>query len=129
MRPLLLKALGPSLDDNVITTTLSAAIDFVMALELREQTAFPERQRDLSVLDGRMGDLRNLTEVAKSKGYTGSEIRGPSTGWIKLAEGEDMLPPVTLTVTLERNRAGLPPAQHPRAANRRKLVKKDSQVG
>ena len=116
-------------NDNVVTTTLSAAIDFVMTLELREQIAFPERQRDLSVLDGRMGDTGNLTEVAKSKGYTGPEIRGPSTGWIKLAEGEDMLPPVTLTVTLQRHRAGLPPAQNPRSANRRKLVKKDSQIG
>ena len=41
---------------NVVTTTLSAAIDFVMALESREQAAFPERRRDPNIVDKRLGD-------------------------------------------------------------------------
>jgi len=67
-------------NDKVVTTTLSAAIDFVMALESREQTAFPEKHRDPSIVDRRMGDSRSHMEIVKSRGYTGPEIRGPSTG-------------------------------------------------
>ena len=42
-------------NDNVVSTTLSAAIDSVMALEFREQTAFPERQRDPNIVDKSVG--------------------------------------------------------------------------
>ena len=41
--------------DNLITTTLSSAIDFVMALESRQQNAFPESHRDPDIVDERMG--------------------------------------------------------------------------
>ena len=71
--------------DNLVTTTLSSAVDFIMALELRQQNAFPESHRDPSIVDERMGDSKTSTEIARSQGYTGSEIRGPSTGWVKLA--------------------------------------------
>ena len=30
---------------------------------------------------------------ANSHGYTGPEIQGSSTGWVRLAEGKDVLPP------------------------------------
>ena len=103
---------------NVVSTTLSAAIDFIMALESREQAAFPERHRDPNLVDKRMGDSRSHMERAKSHGYTGPEIQGPSTGWVKLAEGEDVLPPVTPLVQLQRHRAGLP---NLRSARHRKL--------
>ena len=103
--------------DNVISTTLSAAIEFVMALELREHAAFPERQRDPSIVDEKTG---NPMKSARLKGYTGPEIRGPSSGWVKLVEGEDVLPPVTPLVAMKRGRAGLP---HPRLAHRRKMIK------
>ena len=81
--------------DIVVSTTLSAAIDFVMTLASREQTAFPERRRDPNVVDNRMGSSRSHNEKAISKGYTGPEIQGPSSGFVKLAEGEEVLPPIT----------------------------------
>ena len=105
--------------DNVVSTTLSAAIDFVMALELREQAAFPEKHRDPSIVDEMMG---SPMERARLSGYTGPEIRGPSSGWVKLAEGEDVIPPVTTLVYVKRHRAGLPT---PRLAHHRKLIKRD----
>ena len=67
-------------DDRLITTTLSSAIDFIMALELREQNAFPENHRDPSIFDKRTVDSETNTELAQSRGYTGPEIRGPSSG-------------------------------------------------
>ena len=103
--------------DNVISTTLSAAIEFVIALESREHATFPEKHRDPSIVDEKMG---SPTERARLRGYTGPEIRGPSSGWVKLVEGEDLLPPVTTLVSIKRHRAGLP---NPRLAHRRKMVK------
>lgn len=91
------KSLGHHNDDS-ITTTLSAAIDFVTALEAREEKAFPENQRDPSVIDERGADAGYYTGAAKSMGYTGPEIRASSSSWIKLAEGEMVLPPVTPAV-------------------------------
>ena len=102
--PISFKSIQPKLDqeifpgynsDNLVTTTLSSAIDFVMALELREQNAFPESHRDPSIVDERMGGSGTNMEIAQSRGYTGPEIRGPSTSWVKLAEGEKAIPPVT----------------------------------
>ena len=104
---------------NVVTTTLSAAIDFVMALESREQAAFPERRRDPNIVDKRLGDCH--MERAELQCYTGPEIQGPSSGFVKLAEGEDVLPPVTPNVQHQRHRAGLP---SPRFARRRKSYAK-----
>ena len=131
--PISFKSIQPKLDqgmfqgynsDNLVTTTLSSAIDFVMALELREQNAFPESHRDPSIVDERMGGSgTNNTEIAQSEGYTGPEIRGPSTGWVKLAEGEEVLPPVTPLVLTQRSRLGLP---QPRVARRRRLVEKEN---
>lgn len=52
--PIIFKSISPKFQrdrfsrpesDNIVSTTLSAAIEFVMALEAREQTAFPERRR------------------------------------------------------------------------------------
>ena len=106
-------------DENVISTTLSAAIEFVMALESREQAAFPERRRDPSIVDEKMG---NPTERARLRGYTGPEIRGPSSGWVKLVEGEDVLPPVTTLVKVKRHRDGFP---NPRLPQSRKMIKID----
>ena len=100
--------------DNVVSTTLSAAIAFVMALESREQAAFPETHRDPSIMDESFG---NPMESARLRGYTGPEIRGPSSAWVQLAEGEDVLPPATILVALERRRAGLP---NPRLAHHRR---------
>lgn len=109
--------------DNLVTTTLSSAIDFVMALELREHNAFPEIHRDPSIVDERIGGSGTNTEIAQSEGYTGPEIRGPSTGWVKLAEGEKVMPPVTPLVLAQRSCLGLPP---PRVAHRRRLIKKEN---
>ena len=107
--------------DNLVTTTLSSAIDFVMALELREQNAFPESRRDPSIVDKRLGNSGN-TETARSYyGYTGAEIRGPSTGWVKLAEGEEVLPPVTPHSMIHRRCLGLPDR---RSAKHRKPIER-----
>ena len=103
--------------DNVISTTLSAAIEFVIALESREHAAFPEKHRDPSIVDEKMG---SPTERARLRGYTGPEIRGPSSGWVKLAKGEDVLSPVTTLVSIKRHRAGWP---NPRLPYRRKMIK------
>ena len=131
--PISFKSILPKLDqemfhgydsDNLVTTTLSSTIDFVMALELREQNAFPESLRDPSIVDERMEGSRNPTETAQSNGYTGPEIRGPSTGWVKLAEGEKVIPPATPLVFTERMRLGLPP---PRSARHRRWMGKETQ--
>ena len=131
--PISFKSIQPKLDqgmfpgynsDNLVTTTLSSAIDFVMALELREQNAFPESHRDPSIVDEKMGGSgTNNTEIAQSEGYTGPEIRGPSTDWVKLAEGEEVIPPMTPVVLTQRSHLGLPP---PRVARRRRLVEKEN---
>lgn len=130
--PISFESIQPKLDqemfpeynsDNLVTTTLSSAIDFVMALELRQQNAFPESHRDPSIVDERMGGSGTNTEIAQSEGYTGPEIRGPSTGWVKLTEGEKVIPPVTPLVLTQRMRLGLPP---PRAAHRRRLINKEN---
>ena len=102
--------------DNIVSTTLSAAIESVMALEARERTAFPERRRDPNVVD-RRGCPTSYMEEAISRGYTGPEIQGPSTGFVKLAEGEDVLPPATTLVWIQRMQAGLP---KPRLAKHRR---------
>ncbi|CAD6587499.1 MAG: hypothetical protein ASARMPRED_003166 [Alectoria sarmentosa] len=125
IQPKLVQGMFPGYDsDNLVTTTLSSAIDFVMALELREQNAFPESHRDPSVVDERMAGSRNPTEPAQSNGYTGPEIRGPSTGWVKLAEGETAIPPVTPLVLVERMRWKL---GQPRSARFRRRIEKETQ--
>lgn len=80
---------------NVVSTTLSAAIDFVMALESREHVAFPEKYWDLSIVDRRLGGSKSPIERAREEGYTGPDIREPTTDWVKLAEGEDVKLPMT----------------------------------
>lgn len=100
------KALGHD-NNDLVATTLSAAIDFVTALESREEKAFRERQRDPSVIDERGADSGCYTREAKSMGYTGPEIRGTSSSWVKLAEGEDVLPPLTPAVMQMKCRPGM----------------------
>ena len=107
-----------NINDNMITT-LSAAINFVMALNKREQRAYPENYRDPNIRDEGLGDSRSYMEIATSQGYTGPEIRDPSSDWIELAEGEDLIALVTPYVVQRRNKAGLP---SPCLASRRTLV-------
>ena len=117
-------------DTKVVITTLSAAIAFLVALEVRERIAFPGRQRDLSVLDRTMNPYpRSLTEIAKSRGYTGPESQGLSTSRVKLEERGDVLPPVTPMVYRKRRDAGLGPPVFPTFVNKRKLAGNDSQTG
>ena len=130
--PISFKSIQPKLNqemfpgyksDSLITTTLSSAIDFVMALESRQQNAFPESDRDPSIIDEMMGGSGH-PETAQSEGYTGPEIRGPSTGWVKLAEGEKVIPPSTPLVRVQRSRLGLPlPAP---SARHRRLIKREN---
>lgn len=80
---------------NVVSTTLSAAIDFVMALESREHAAFPEKCWDSSMVDTSLGSSESPMWRAREEGYTGPEIREPTTSWVKLAEGEDVKLPMT----------------------------------
>ena len=61
-------------NDDVVSTTLSAAVDFIMALESRKQTAFPERHKDPNIVD-MMGYSKSHMERAKSRGYTGLRFR------------------------------------------------------
>ena len=94
-------------DNDLVTTTLSAAMDFVTALELREEKAFPKNQRDPSIIDERGADPGYHTRFARSMGYTGPEIRQTSSTWVKPAEGEDVLPPLTPGVMGMKNRLGM----------------------
>lgn len=97
--PKLSSDMFPDLEDNeIVTTTLSTAINFITTLEWREKAAFPESQRDMSVMDERGEDPGFYTRKARSIGYTGPEIRTPSSTWVKLAEGEEVLPPLTSIV-------------------------------
>ena len=110
-------------DDDMITTTLSSAIAFVMALESREQNAFiPEGLTDPGTLDEMLGSKAGRDEFACELGYTGPEIQGPSTDWIKLAEGEEMAPPATLQALFARRSAGLGPGQSPYLSCRAKRL-------
>ena len=114
--PIIFESITPKLDpddflghdnrDHMITT-LSAAIDFVTALEKREENAFPENQRDPSVIDERGEDPGVHTRQARSRGYTGPDIRGPSSSWVKLAKGENVLPPLTPGVMRMRDRVDM----------------------
>ncbi len=125
IQPKLYQGMFPEYNsDDLVTTTFSSAIDFVMALELREQNAFPESHRDPSIFDERQGNAGNITKTLRSGyGNTGPEIRGPSTTWVKLAEGEEVMPPVTCYVRLHRRLLGLP---DPRSAKNRKLIEKEN---
>ena len=89
---------------NVVSTTLSAAIDFIMVLESREHAAFPEKCWDPSIVDRRLGDSKSPMERAREEGYTGPEIREPTTGWVKLAEGEDVKLPMTPLAIARKSR-------------------------
>lgn len=62
--PISFESIQPKLDqemfpgcasDNLITTTRSSAIDYVMTLESRQQNAFPESHRDPNIVDEKMG--------------------------------------------------------------------------
>ena len=92
------KSLGDYSIDDSVTNTLSAAIDFITALESREKDAFPEDQRDPSVIDENGGDPGVTTRRARAEGYTGPDICRSSSSWVKLAEGEYTMPPITLEV-------------------------------
>ncbi|KAL8830900.1 MAG: hypothetical protein Q9191_001174 [Dirinaria sp. TL-2023a] len=94
-------------DIEIVTTTLSSAIDFITSLESREKAAFPESQRDPSVMDEQGAAPGYNTRYAKLLGYTGPDIRNSSSTWVKLAEGEDLLPPLTLIVTRKMTAAGM----------------------
>ena len=101
-----------------VTTSLSAAYDFVTALELREQAAYPGRYRDPEVAEELQGPGCHAKK-AKSLGYNGPAIQGSSSRWIHLSEDEEVLPPATPLVYSTRCRLGLGP---PRLALRRKLT-------
>ena len=90
-------------NNDVVSTTLSAAIDFVMALELREHNAFPKNCWNPSIVDDRLGDSRSPMERAKEMGYTGREIREPTTAWVKLTEGEAVKLPMTPLAIMKRS--------------------------
>lgn len=93
-------------NENMITVTLSTAVDFIMTLESRENgAAGPQNPEDQDVLDGRMGN----SLWARHLGYTGPEIRGPSANWAKLDKFDDASPPVTHHAQTGRLHAGLPP--------------------
>ena len=65
---------------------------------MREAKAFPENHRDTSVMDERGADPGYHTSRARSMGYTGPDIQSTSSSWVNLAEGEDVLPPLTPAV-------------------------------
>ena len=114
--PITFESISPKLEsgqslgyhnNSLVTTTLSAAMDFVTALELREEKAFPKNQRDPSIIDERGADPGHHTRFARSMGYTGPEIRRTSSTWVKPVEGEDVLPPLTPGVMRMKHRLGM----------------------
>ena len=76
------------------TTTLPAAIEFVIELDKRKQRACLDGQ-DLTVLDNFLGGISGRNKYAQWRGYTGEEIQGPSTSWVPVSEGEAIVPPRT----------------------------------
>ena len=114
--PIDLSTIEPKIEhdsrDGRVTTTLSAAYDFVVALELREQAAYPGKYRDPKVAEEVTG-LGSHTERAKFRGYSGLAIQGPSSCWVHLSEDEDVVPPVTPLVLSTRCHQGLPPPRMP----------------
>lgn len=78
-----------------------------MALERREKNAFPEDQRDPSIIDERGGDPGYHDRHARSLGYTGPEIRETSSSWVRLSESESVLRPLTPVVTEISLRRGM----------------------
>ena len=95
-----------------VTTTLSAAYDFVTALELREQAAYPGRYRDPEAAEELEGPGCHMKK-AKSMGYSGPAIQGSSSGWIHLNEDEEVLPPVTPLMVRMRCQLRLGPPRMP----------------
>jgi hypothetical protein len=115
--PIDFSSIEPKIDHDFsrcghVTTTLSAAYEFVTALDLREQAAFPGRYRDLSIAEEIRGP-GSYMEKAKSLGYSGPDIRGPSCRWVNLDDDEDVLPPATPLVWIQRCLSGLPPPRTP----------------
>ncbi|KAL9071849.1 MAG: hypothetical protein Q9161_003949 [Pseudevernia consocians] len=102
---------------NIVSTTLSAAIDFVMALESREHAAFPEKCLDPRIVDRGLGSPKSPMERAREEGYTGPEIREPTTGWVKLADGEDVKLPMT-PLAIPRQARRLSPYRKPALTHR-----------
>lgn len=81
--------------NNTITTTLSAAVAFITNLLSRPKTAFPKHQQNSNIIDKKSTNPEHFTRAAQCLGYTGPEIAEASSSWAKLAEGEDMLSPLT----------------------------------
>ncbi|KAL8676373.1 MAG: hypothetical protein Q9186_007097 [Xanthomendoza sp. 1 TL-2023] len=95
-----------------VTTTLAAAYDFVTALELREEAAYPGVYRDPEVAEELRGPGCHMEE-AKSLGYSGPAIQGSSSRWVHLKEDEEVLSPNTPTMVVMRCsmlRIGPPPS-------------------
>ncbi|KAL8788381.1 MAG: hypothetical protein Q9195_007339 [Heterodermia aff. obscurata] len=100
-----------------VTTKLSAAYDFVTALELREQAAYPGKYRDPEVAEELQGPGCHMKK-AKSLGYSGPAMQGSSSSWVRLNEDEEVLPPATPLVYVTRCALRLGP---PRSPYHRKL--------
>ena len=81
--PFSFDCLGPTIKDEVLTT-LPEAIDFVLDLERQEEAISPTA-RDESALDYRLqGKPADMTQEYRNKyGYSGGELQGPSTSWVK----------------------------------------------
>ena len=114
--PITFESITPKLDHDPsrghVTTTLSAAVTFVVALELRERAAFPDEYRDPSVWEEYNGPGSHM-KIAEWMGYNGPHISGDSSKWIQLAEDEEVLPPITPVVINRHVILGL---DHPRNA-------------
>ena len=114
--PIDLSIINPKIEDDSshgrVTTTLSAAYDFVTALDLREQAAYPGKYRDPDVAEELAGPGCH-TEEAKSLGYSGPAIQGSSSRWIQLKEDEEVMPPATPLVHITRGALGLGPPRTP----------------
>ena len=119
--PIDLASIEPKIEDDSsrgrVTTTLSAAYDFVTALERREQAAYPGKYRDPDVADESQGPGCHMKK-ARSMGYTGAAVQCSSASWIHLGEDEEVLPPCTPFVYSTRCQLGLGP---PRSPYHRKL--------
>lgn len=94
-------------NDNIVVTTLSVAIDFVMTLERREREAFSDNQRDSSIIDERGANSGCHTIKARSLDYTEPDIRETSSNWFRRSDDEIVLRPLTPLVSNMMNRPGM----------------------
>jgi hypothetical protein len=81
-----------SSEGKILVTTLPAALKYLVDLDKREREV-NKLERDITILDKRLGSREECDTGARSRGYTGRELHGPPSEWVQVEEGELIEPP------------------------------------